>query len=79
MKPIGRVLHISSSRNIVVKSVIKIISDPKGEKVYDKKGRHIGEIIDVIGPLRKPYILIKPIISLEEAEKLVGKRLYIRE
>ena len=31
-----------------------------GVKVYDKKGRNIGRIYRIFGPVKKPYYAIKP-------------------
>ncbi|MGB9756826.1 MAG: H/ACA ribonucleoprotein complex subunit GAR1 [Candidatus Bathyarchaeales archaeon] len=72
MQRIGRVLHLSSSRNLIV----KIENTPRiGETVVDENLTPIGKVFDIFGPVSSPYAAIKP--TLREAEKLAGKMLYV--
>lgn len=69
---LGRVLHISSSKNIIV----KVENTPKiGETVVDESLRPVGEVFDIFGPVSSPYVAVKPKISKFSA--LVGKTLYV--
>ena len=77
MQKLGTVLHISSQSNIVVKSYLA----PKlGKKsiVMDKNQKKIGYIYDVIGPVKSPYLLIKPFTKLQDNSELIGKSLYMK-
>ncbi|MDW8024123.1 MAG: Gar1/Naf1 family protein [Nitrososphaerota archaeon] len=68
---LGLVLHISSSRNLIV----KIENTPKiGELVVDEKLKPIGEVFDVFGPISAPYAAVKPKTS--KPESLVNKTVY---
>ncbi|MEM3700207.1 MAG: Gar1/Naf1 family protein [Candidatus Bathyarchaeia archaeon] len=72
MQRIGRVLHLSSSRNLIV----KIENTPKiGETVIDENLTPLGKVFDIFGPVSSPYAAVKP--TLREAEKLAGKILYV--
>ena len=72
MQRIGRVLHLSSSRSLIV----KIENTPKiGETVVDENLKPIGKVFDILGPVSSPYAVVKP--TLREAEKLAGKTLYV--
>lgn len=72
MQRLGRVLHISPSRNII----IKIGKLPKlGETVVDENLRRIGKVSDIFGPVSSPYAAVKTTIS--EPEKLTNKMLYV--
>lgn len=74
---LGSILHISSQKNIVVKSNYT----PKiGKKniVTDKNQKKIGYIYDIIGPINKPYILIKPLIKFQNYSEIIGDPLYIK-
>ncbi|MEM3443224.1 MAG: Gar1/Naf1 family protein [Candidatus Bathyarchaeia archaeon] len=72
MQRLGNVLHITPSRNIVV----KIENMPKiGEKVVDENLKPIGKVFDIIGPVHKPYAIVKPVIK--EKKEIVGKSLYV--
>ena len=56
LQRIGRVLHVTSNRNIIVKTEGKI---PRlGEKVVDENLDVIGEVFDIIGPVSSPYISV---------------------
>jgi len=71
LQRLGRVLHISPSRNII----IKIEKDARiGETVVDENLRTVGKIFDKFGPVSSPYISIKP--TIQDLEKLKNKILY---
>jgi len=72
LQRIGRVLHLSSSRSLIV----KIENTPKiGETVVDENLKPVGKVFDILGPVSSPYAVVKP--TLREAEKLAGKTLYV--
>ena len=72
MQRLGRVLHISPSRNVV----IKIENIPGiGETVVDENLRPVGKILDIFGPVTSPYAAVKP--TIREHEKLTDKMLYV--
>jgi len=66
------VLHISPSRNII----IKIENIPKiGQTVVDENLKTVGKIFDLFGPVSSPYVAIRPTIL--KPEELANKTLYI--
>jgi len=72
LQRLGRVLHITPSRNIIV----KIENLPKiGENVVDENLKPIGKVFDILGPVSSPYAAVKP--ATREIEKLVNKVLYV--
>jgi RNA-binding protein len=68
---IGQVLHVSSSKNIILttKSTPRI-----GDKVANEKLEHVGTVFDVFGPTSNPYVAVKP--TIQHPEKLVNQVLY---
>jgi RNA-binding protein len=69
---LGRVLHISPSKNVIV----KVENTPKiGETVVDENLRQIGEVFDIFGPVSSPYVAVKPKIA--KPEVLVNRVLYV--
>jgi len=71
LKRLGHVLHVSSSRNLILKAE----SMPKiGNKVVDEDLKFVGAVFDVFGPVSSPYVSIKPAIS--EPQHLIEKTLY---
>ncbi len=72
LQRLGRVLHVSSSRNIIVKAEKKL---PRiGDQVVDENITPIGEVFDIIGPVSSPYISVKP--KIKKAENYIGQVLY---
>ncbi len=71
MQRIGRVLHISSDRNIILKAE-KL---PRiGARVIDEKLKPVGKVFDIFGPVSSPYVKVKT--KVKETERLVGRVLY---
>jgi RNA-binding protein len=72
LQRLGLVLHVSPSRNIIVKTE----STPKiGETVVDENLKQVGKVFDIFGPVSSPYASIKP--TLTKLEGLANKTLYI--
>ncbi len=73
MKRLGKVLHVSSSGNLIVKaSTVPEI----GSDVVDEALRKIGFVYDVIGPVGSPYVAVKPLEGID-LSNYAGKSLYI--
>jgi RNA-binding protein len=63
---------VTPSRNVVVKTDAL----PRiGEKVVDQKLKQVGTVLDVFGPVSKPYAAVKP--SIENPASLVNQNLYV--
>jgi RNA-binding protein len=69
------VLHISNRGSIIVRTEK---TPPVGSKsvVMDKKAQEVGTIIDIFGPVKFPYVSIKPNRGYD-TQKLVGQMLYL--
>jgi len=59
MRRLGTALHISRSGNIIVKSSLRD-PPPLGSRVFDKNMRRLGIVVDVIGPVEAPYVVVRP-------------------
>lgn len=46
--------------------------------MLDKKAREVGIIIDVFGPVKEPYVAVRPRRDFDPS-KLVGQMLYLRK
>jgi len=67
---IGRVLHISPSG----KAVLKAETVPRiGDTVLNGKGRVVGRVFDILGPVDSPYVEVE----VESKRKIVGRLLYV--
>ena len=72
LQRLGRVLTVSPSRNLIVKTETptKI-----GSEVVDENLKVIGKVFDIIGPVSAPYAVIRPTVS--EPARLLNKPLYL--
>lgn len=72
MQRLGRVLSLTPSQNMVVKTD----EAPRiGSEVVDENLKVVGRVFDIIGPVSAPYAVIKPSISCPE--QLASKQLYL--
>ncbi len=63
MRKLGHFSHRSASGRLVVK-ISEHVRPPKlGVKVFTSDGRVVGLLVDVIGPTKNPYAIIKPLTS----------------
>jgi len=76
MHLLSSVLHISKNHMLVLQCES---GRPPKEKasIFSKTEEKIGVISEIFGPVKKPYITVKPVKGIE-LEKLVGEDLYIR-
>lgn len=71
MQRIGRVLHVSSTKNMILKAE----NLPNiGDRVVDETLSQVGTVFDVFGPVSSPYVAVKP--SVEEPSLYVDHVLY---
>ncbi|MBE0527518.1 MAG: H/ACA RNA-protein complex protein Gar1 [Candidatus Thorarchaeota archaeon] len=75
MRRLGKVLHISNRGSIIIRTEK---TPPLGSNslIMDKQAQEVGIIIDVFGPVKFPYVAIKPNRSYD-TKKLVGQMLYL--
>ena len=71
MHRIGYVLHVSNTKNMILKAenVPRI-----GDKVANEKLKPVGTVFDVFGPTSSPYVAVKP--HIQNPEQLVNHVLY---
>jgi len=72
LQRLGRVLNVTPSQNVVVKTDR---TPHIGSAVVDENLKVVGKIFDMIGPVSSPYAVVKP--AIKEPEKLTNKQLYL--
>jgi len=72
LQRLGRVLNVTPSQNVVVKTDR---TPHIGSAVVDENLKVVGKIFDIIGPVSSPYAVVKP--AIKEPEKLTNKQLYL--
>lgn len=73
LKRLGKVLHLSRSAKLILKTKINVTTRTK---VLVANGKSIGYIFDIFGPIANPYISIAP--SVKDPDKYIGRVLYAR-
>jgi rRNA processing protein Gar1 len=73
---LGKILHISSSRNIILRAEI---APPLGAPVLTGDAREVGRVVDIFGPKRGPFIAVKSASDQVFLQGLVGRVLFLRE
>lgn len=71
----GKVFTLSKQGYLIVKLETEHIPKP-GERVYDRRLRYVGTVVDVIGNVSSPYAVIKPISN--RPLKGLDETLYLR-
>jgi len=76
LRRLGQVLHISKRGAIILRTDK---TPPMGSRsiVLDKKAREVGIIIDVFGPVKEPYVAVRPKGDFDTSN-LVGQMLYLK-
>jgi RNA-binding protein len=71
LQRLGLILHLSPSRNIIM----KVENIPRiGETVVDENLKPVGKVFDILGPVSSPYVAIRP--TIHDPERLVNKPVY---
>nr|MDO8082235.1 Gar1/Naf1 family protein [Candidatus Freyarchaeota archaeon] len=73
MRRLGKPLHLTARGDLI----IRVDFTPKiGSKVVTKDMKEVGQIFDILGPVKTPYVSVKPQVEPVIAEKLVDEVLY---
>lgn len=70
LEEIGFLLHKARSGRLIIKLRKEV---RPGALVYDEKGKTIGKVVELIGPIRSPYASV---IQLTEKNLKEGKKIY---
>jgi rRNA processing protein Gar1 len=74
MRLLGRVLHLGARGPI-----LRTPEAPKlGQPVFNSKRKRVGNVQDIFGPVKNPYVVLKPASGVS-AESLVGSPVYVEE
>lgn len=76
MIKLGKILHVSSSRNLILRVEI---APPLGVPVLTGDSKEVGRVIDVFGPKKEPFVSVKSPSDQVFLQSLVGRVLFYRE
>ena len=75
LRRLGKVLHMSKSGNLIVRLEQPQVPAER-TRVVDYKIKEIGTVNSILGPVRCPYVSIRPEVS---GEGFAGRVLYLLE
>jgi len=81
LKRLGTALHVVQKRLIVRGELLEgseVIVPRVNSLVVDQKKIKIGRVFDIFGPMKHPYIIVRPNKGIDAAAH-VGKKLYVEE
>jgi len=70
---LGKLLHISSSGSLIVRADV---AAPLGATVLTESAKRVGQVSDVFGPKKAPYVSVKSPFNRESLKDLVGETLF---
>ena len=76
MRRLGKVMHLSKSGNLILRLEQRNVPTI-GSKVCDYKLRALGVVNNVLGPVKTPYVSVKPATVSDGG--LTGRILYLVE
>lgn len=70
---VGTALHLSrSSGNLILEAESEVRI---GDAVLDGRGKRVGTVFDLFGPVSGPFVAVKP--RIEKPERLLGEALFL--
>lgn len=76
MIKLGKILHVSSSRNLILRADLV---PPLGVSVLTGDSKEVGRVVDIFGPKKEPYVAVKSPSDQVFLQSLVGRVLFYRE
>jgi rRNA processing protein Gar1 len=76
LRRLGKVLHLSKSRALIVKLDPPRFVRP-GTKACNSKLKNVGIVTDILGPVSGPYVSVRPTIA--KPESIIGRTVYAPE
>ncbi|MCI4461232.1 MAG: hypothetical protein JHC24_03465 [Thaumarchaeota archaeon] len=73
MRAVGQVLRRARSGRIIVKLFVEV---KEGTQLYDRRGRRVGVVREVFGPVRSPYASLEA--KTDRVGGIIGETLYSR-
>jgi len=68
---VGIVLHLAKSGRLIVKLKKEI---PTNLILLDGKGRKVGRVVELIGPVNSPYASLIPLT--DRVKRVIGEKVY---
>jgi len=70
---VGRALHVAHSGALIVKLQRPV---PVGAVLVDERGRPVGRVTSLLGPVASPYASVR--VMTDRVKRVLGKYLYLK-
>lgn len=78
MKDAGTVLHRAKSGRLILKIVNKTeAKNLLGKIIFDEKGRRVGKVVELIGPVKSPYACVIPLT--DRISRVIERKVFYKE
>ncbi len=75
LQEVGEVMHLAKSSRLIVRLVGPQSKETRpGEILVDQKGRSVGKVLEIIGPVASPYASVIPLTA--RPNKVVGIKVF---
>lgn len=74
MQEVGEILHLAGSGRVIVQLSEKVV---EGQLLCDEKGTRIAKVMELIGPVRRPFASATPLTN--NVKKYIGKNIFAVE
>lgn len=74
---LGKVVNVTRRGQAVARAPTHGAKPPLGARVTDARGREVGKVADLIGPVREPYVIVACGRGADP-RRLLGSELFTR-
>ena len=71
MQEVGELVHLASSGRVIVQLTQKL---DEGQILCDKKGTKVAKVMELIGPVKRPFASAKPLTN--NIKKFIGQSVF---
>ena len=73
MKYLGKIDDIIFNGKFIVRTTFK---PTIGTVIINKHKKRLGKILQILGPVKKPYVIISPLKNIKPTFNLIGTEVY---
>jgi RNA-binding protein len=77
LREAGTFIHVSGTGFVVVRANPDSLP-PIGAEVVTRKMERVGNVYDIIGPVKSPFVLVKPVKGIKVLNNLSSEKLFVK-
>jgi len=74
LQEVGEIMHLAGSGRVIIQLSNKLV---EGQILCDEKGTRVAKVMEMIGPVRRPFASATPLTN--NIEKFIGKSVFATE